>query len=118
MGQKKCYVPSSGPQLQQFKIFFCLCHPPFGVKNFVKIQVDRPIVVLDISIERIIYPQICVNRSSPPKKTFLRYGEVGEIFLVVNFFYRHPMMFRENFENLGRKAFRYTHRGIPFDSYF
>ena len=60
--------------MQQFEVLFCLCLPlpSFGVKNFSKIRVDRPIVPLNISIEIIIFPQIRLNREyfSKKKKVF------------------------------------------------
>ena len=68
---------------------------PFGVKNFVKIRVDRPIVPLNILIKIIIFLQIHVNGEFFPKKKvfsifWARGDGVWEIFLVIKFFLGTP----------------------------
>ena len=61
--QKKFYVLPLGSATAAIRSFLLsVSTPPFGVKNFEKIRVDRPIIPLNISIEIIIFPQIRVNR--------------------------------------------------------
>ena len=64
--------------------FLLSVSPPFGVKNFAKIRVDRTIVPLNISIKMIIFHQIRVNRDFFSKRKFFQYlerGWWGRIFL-------------------------------------
>ena len=77
----------------------------------MNIHVDEPILPLNISIEIIIFPQIRVNRDFFQKKFFSIFWVRGVG--LGKFFKGHPMMFRENFENMRSRAFRYTYRGIP-----
>ena len=85
--------------MQSYHQIFYTCD---RVKNFVKIQGNRPIIPLNIQIEIIIFPQISANKKlfSNKERFFDILGEgsgIWEIRLVLKFFLGTPNDFCENY---------------------